>query len=130
MRPVNRGTPPTDASGKEISFEEYNDAREDLVHRIGAYCSYCELPQPTPDVEHVQPKSLRPTLRLVWKNFLLACKSCNSIKQDKPVRLSQTLWPDRDNTARAFLYEPAGVSVTRELLGQFRRTSSGFSSAA
>jgi hypothetical protein len=47
------------------------------------------------------------------KNFLLACKSCNSIKNvkqnsGKPNRptaaLAQYLWPDTDNTARAFVY--------------------------
>lgn len=108
MRPVSRGDKPTDSNGNSVDFKEYGDARDDLIKRIGDYCSYCESPLLAPAVEHIQPKSLEPTLEKAWSNFLLACTYCNSIKADKTVNadnLNHYFWADTDNTFRAFIYE-------------------------
>lgn len=107
MRPVNRGNSPTSSNGCPIDFKEYGDARDDLIERIGDYCSYCESPLLAPAVEHIQPKNPVPALQKTWSNFLLACIYCNSIKNDKTINagnLNDYFWADTDNTFRAFLY--------------------------
>lgn len=108
MRPVNRRDRPTDSNSNPVEFKEYGDARDDLIKRIGDYCSYCESPLLAPAVEHIQPKSLEPALEKTWSNFLLACTYCNSIKDNKPVNacnLNDYFWADTDNTFRAFIYK-------------------------
>ena len=112
MRPVTRGSIPL-INGTPQVFEQYRQARNPLIARIGDYCSYCEMPcHEGPDVEHVRPKSGKaghPDLELVWENFLLGCCYCNSIKGDQAVDVSQFYWPDRDNTFRPFRYERDSV---------------------
>jgi len=108
MRPVNRGDRPTDSNGHPVDFKEYGDARDDLIKRIGDYCSYCEAPLLAPAVEHIQPKSKEAALEKTWSNFLLACTYCNSAKGNKTVdanNLNDYFWADIDNTSRAFIYE-------------------------
>ena len=59
MRPVHRGNVPTDDNGIDIEFNDYKKARDPLIHRIGDYCSYCEVAlHDQVDVEHVLPKSI------------------------------------------------------------------------
>lgn len=107
MRPVERGDVPLDDSGQAVLYSDYKDARDDLISRMGDYCSYCEVALHSQiDVEHVRPKSLNPDLELSWDNFLLACGNCNSIKSNKAIALDDYYWPDQDNTSRAFVYEP------------------------
>ncbi len=114
MRPVKRGARP------RARWTDYNQARPHLEQRIGDYCSYCEMPNAT-DVEHKLPRGVHPRRELSWENFLLSCKSCNSIKNNqqdpgKPTRpvaaLALYLWPDTDNTARAFVYDRHMNDVT------------------
>lgn len=108
MRPVFRGDTPTDNNGEPIVFKEYGDARDDLIDRIGDYCSYCEAPLFSPAVEHIQPKGQVSYLEKIWGNFLLGCIYCNSIKNDQLVtanNIKDYLWPDTDNTFFAFTYE-------------------------
>lgn len=107
MRPVARGEAPTDSQDNPIIFKEYGDARNDLINRIGDYCSYCESPLLAPAVEHIQPKSKMPALTKIWGNFLLACTFCNSIKTDKAIdssNFNDYFWADTDNTTRCFVY--------------------------
>lgn len=87
---------------------------------MGDYCSYCESPYPA-DVEHKLPKHVHPDRERRWENFLLSCKSCNSIKHsqqnagsvvDPDAALALYLWPDTDNTARAFVYHQDRNDVT------------------
>ena len=121
MRPVQRGDVPTHADGNVVEFSEYKEARDPLVHRIGDFCSYCEVAlHSTVHVEHVRPKSKHEDVELSWSNFLLACDSCNSTKGDEDVVLDQYFWPDTDNTTRPFLYEvdarrksPVGLPLLR-----------------
>lgn len=106
MRPVVRGDVPKDENDDPVEYDDYKDARDDLIDRMGDFCSYCEVALHSQvDVEHVVPKSLDADLELKWTNFLLACTNCNSIKSNKAVVLNQFYWPEQDNTLRAFFYE-------------------------
>ena len=103
MRPVDKGAAPA-------TYARYQDARGDLMARLGDYCSYCERQIETHlAVEHVQPKVRRTSLRNSWTNFLLGCVHCNSSKGKKRVALRDYFWPDRDNTLRAFEYVDGGL---------------------
>ena len=91
----------------------YQEARADLIARLGEYCSYCEMQlDASLAVEHVQPKdglAGRPDLGLSWDNFLLGCVNCNSTKGDTPILIDDYYWPDRDNTLRMLVYEVGGI---------------------
>ncbi|MEZ9067636.1 HNH endonuclease [Vibrio atlanticus] len=118
MRPVSKGTSPV-----EGNFKKYQDAKPDLVSRLGAYCSYCERKIATLlAVEHIEPKSLKPGLEKNWGNFLLACTNCNSCKGDTPVDLHKLLLPDRDNTLEAYTYEDDGAVVPSHQLTEAQKT--------
>lgn len=110
MRPVDRGPAPRE-------YAQYEDAKADLVSRLGLFCCYCERPIKTLlAVEHVLPKILHPDLELEWSNFLLACTNCNSTKGDRPVDRAAVILPDQDNSIRAFEYAWTGaVKPTMEL---------------
>lgn len=113
MRPVRRNSSPIAGD-----YDDYTDARTDLVSRLGSgwsdgihlasYCSYCERPISTGlAVEHIEPKKGphgKPHLKGRWENFLLACTNCNSTKGAKQVVFSALYFPDRDNTFCAFDY--------------------------
>jgi uncharacterized protein (TIGR02646 family) len=102
MRPIDRGLAPR-------SYQQYKDAIKDLTAQLGKYCSYCERPiSAGPAFEHVLPKSLHPQLATTWTNFLLSCTNCNSVKGAQDIRISDYLWPDRDNTFLAFIYSKGG----------------------
>lgn len=109
MRPVTRGPDPG-------PFAQYRDAAEPLMDRLGCYCSYCERYIETHlAVEHMQPKDLNPALERTWSNFLLACVNCNSCKGNTPINLVGYLWPDIDNTIRAFKYRSGLVELAPSL---------------
>jgi hypothetical protein len=108
MRPVERGAVPLDTNGNAKVFKDYVGARDDLIKRLGDYCSYCESPLLAPAVEHIQPKISVATLATTWSNFLLACTFCNSIKGSHTINtnnLANYFWVDTDNTFIAFRYE-------------------------
>jgi uncharacterized protein (TIGR02646 family) len=110
MRPVERGAAPK-------IYASYQEAGADLQARLGDYCSYCERQIETNlAVEHVQPKDLQPGLRNTWTNFLLGCVNCNSSKGAHPVSVPDFLWPDLDNTLRAFEYGPGGLVKSKATL--------------
>jgi uncharacterized protein (TIGR02646 family) len=107
MRPVRKGPSPI-----STPYSSYDKALNDLISRLGMYCSYCERRIASAiEVEHIQPKSLPQYAGLIgtWSNFLLACKNCNSTKGKKNVVLSDVLLPDRDNTFAAFDYAEDGT---------------------
>ncbi len=109
MRPISKGK-------NNKKFNEYSQARGDLIDRLGQYCSYCEMKVTASlSVEHVQPKSHHPELRCEWDNFLLACTNCNSTKGDSKIRLKDYLWPDRDNTFLAFVYMEGEININGKL---------------
>ena len=117
MRPVDRG--PTLGP-----YANYQNAKQDLVNRLGSYCSYCERRIATLlAVEHIQPKALPQYAHLEceWTNFLLGCVNCNSAKSKAPVECSDVLLPDRDNTFVAYAYSDTGmVEVAATVTGDVR----------
>jgi uncharacterized protein (TIGR02646 family) len=103
MRPVNKGPAPR-------VYADYRDAGPDLQACLGDFCSYCERQIETHlAVEHIQPKHRASALRNAWSNLLLGCVNCNSCKGRTPVNLPDYLWPDCDNTLRAFEYVRGGL---------------------
>lgn len=103
MRPVDRGEAPRE-------YSKYEEAKGDLVLRLGLFCSYCERPIKTLlAVEHVLPKSLYPEFKTAWSNFVLGCTNCNSTKGNRDVNRSEVILPDQDNAFRAFVYAPEGT---------------------
>lgn len=106
MRPINKGE-----QSKE--YIDYKDARDDLIERIGFYCSYCEMSlYNRPDVEHVHPRK-NGGQELEWDNFLISCTYCNSNKNNNNLSRNSYIWPDTHNTFMAFVYknnEPISVN--------------------
>lgn len=110
MRPVNKGAAPQ-------AYARHTDAQPDLVTAIGRFCSYCgRFISEGINVEHKLPKEEYPLHKLDWSNFLLACSNCNSCKGHGKMRLVNFLWPDTDNTMRAFQYFPGGLVRKNRLL--------------
>lgn len=108
MRPIRKGVSPVAGD-----FNKYEDAKPELVSRLGLYCSYCERKIVTLlAVEHIEPKDGaygQPHLEKQWSNFLLACTNCNSCKGSKKVDFKRLLFPDRDNTFYAYSYDFDGT---------------------
>lgn len=104
MRPVNKNkyTP------SSYIFRPYGNAKDDLILAIGAYCSFCERPGyfSALDVEHVRDKKTHPKRKYSWRNFLLSCKNCNSIKSTKSIL--NMFFPTVHNTYRIFTYDSSG----------------------
>ena len=103
MRPVDRPPAPR-------AYTKYRDSLPDLEQCFGKYCSFCERQLPISlEVEHKLPKKHFGHLELEWTNFLLACKTCNSIKDDNYHADDHMLWPDRHNTILALAYTRDGL---------------------
>jgi len=108
MRPIERGNIPQ-ATGVDKTVTDYKDWRQDLLERIGNYCSYCNMVlNDSPQVEHVIPKNPQegqPTgALLAWDNMLLACGACNRAKDNKPHTSTTHYIPDTNNTHLIFDY--------------------------
>jgi len=123
MRPVACGDWPRDENGDEIKFKHYRNARRELIKRLGAFCSYCEMRlDASLAVEHVRPKKpegASENIRereLDWNNFLLACVNCNSTKGTIDVVLDDYFWPDKDNTFLALAYSEGSVVLPAQTL--------------
>jgi uncharacterized protein (TIGR02646 family) len=116
MRPVDKGINST-------VFAHYQEAKHDLLERLGEYCSYCERSTDLA-VEHLEPKSKYPERETEWANFLLGCNNCNATKKDKDTRTATYLFPDDVNTAHAFIYGPdAQVEVNPALSDDDRQAA-------
>jgi len=115
MRPVRKGISPVVGD-----FNKYEDAKTELVSRLGLYCSYCERQINTLlAVEHIEPKKgdfSQPHLAKRWSNFLLACTNCNSCKSNKKVDFKRLLFPDRDNSYHAYIYQDDGTIIVNPVL--------------
>lgn len=112
MRPVNKGKAP------DIEFKKYRDAMPYMEERVGAYCSYCELPlQHVPEIDHIESKSKGGEL-LKWDNFLISCKYCNTRKSNLVAAEDKNkyLWPDIDDIFHAYTYKNAIPEVNDEYL--------------
>ncbi|MGL4500209.1 MAG: DUF3134 family protein [Planktothrix sp.] len=125
MRPVDRGSCPTDEGGGPKKFHPYDKAQKDIINRLGEYCSYCERPLSNVAIDHLLPKEWYPQCKENWDNFLPACPNCNgtkgrymeriwkfqkgeSLPNEKTV-LAVYYWPDRHNTASIFQYKEGGL---------------------
>lgn len=117
MRPINRGEIPKKEDGvTDKVYTSYKQAKDDLRGRLGAFCSYCEMNiDNQSDIEHVSPKSKNPELEKKWNNFLLACKSCNIIKDNNNETRDGFVFPDTHNTAFLYEYSIDGVRVKNDL---------------
>ena len=112
MRPVDKGREP------DINFKKYQDAELFLEERLGAYCSFCELPIiHVPEVEHKEAKAEGGD-ELNWNNLLLSCKYCNTRKGVvvKKCEKQRYLWLDEDDTFHPFLYDTSIPSLNRKYL--------------
>lgn len=92
MRPANKDEAPF------IAYD-YSEYREELIARLGRFCSYCEtrLNDLVP-IEHLLPQKKYPDHAADWDNLLLACHSCNSSKSDKDPLGRDYVFPDDTNT--------------------------------
>jgi uncharacterized protein (TIGR02646 family) len=116
MRPINRGLIPKNEDGTDKVYTSYKQAKDDLKKALGTYCSYCEMGiENQVDIEHVIPKSHLPSLENDWNNFLLACKSCNIIKDNNNVNRDGYVFPDIQNTSFLFEYSKNDVKVKDNL---------------
>ncbi|MBK9419496.1 MAG: HNH endonuclease [Flavobacteriales bacterium] len=106
MRPVDKMQAPVPSA-----FGHHNQARGELIKRLGRYCSYCERAvKSSLAVEHIQPKSLNPAaVADTWVNYLLSCANCNSCKLATNISPADVFLPDRDNTFKAFDLNPNGT---------------------
>lgn len=112
MRPVDKGEEP------KQKYSKYQDAEKLLEERIGAYCSFCELPiVHVPEVEHREAKAAGGEL-LAWENLLLSCKYCNTRKGKKVAAGEKGLylWADEDDTFHAFTYVKGIPGINRDYL--------------
>lgn len=120
MRPIDRGKPPVDEQGRIVHFTKYEEARPELISRLGELCSYCEMHLDAGlAVEHIQPKSRQPQHEMKWENLLLACVNCNSIKHDQDIHdqnIDDYLWPDKNNTFLALAYSEGGMVTVQQNL--------------
>lgn len=89
-------------------FVPYTRAKRPLITNVGNFCSYCETSRSGLEVEHVIPHT-RGGSEFHSKNFVLACKSCNGVKSKKNKNRVPYIWPDQDNTFKAFKYSIANV---------------------
>ncbi len=108
MRPVDRGNTPQVARANK-TVADYKDWRQDLLDRIGNYCSYCNMVlNDSPQVEHVvlkNPQAGQPAgALLAWDNMLLACGPCNRAKSNNPNSTATHYIPDFHNTHLVFDY--------------------------
>lgn len=63
MRPIAKGTIPTDDKGNPKTVSHHRSWRKDLIDRIGNYCCYCEMIlTDSPQVEHVIAQDINPAL--------------------------------------------------------------------
>jgi 5-methylcytosine-specific restriction endonuclease McrA len=63
----------------------WGSARRALIGAIGQYCSFCgSAVFSILAIEHKLPKNTFPSQAFRYRNFLLACSSCNSAKGNRP----------------------------------------------
>lgn len=106
MRPLNKGETPK-IDDVQIQVDEYGKWRKHLIHRIGYYCAYCNIPlSHSLNVEHVVAKKPQGGNDagdfLAWENMLLACGPCNTQKGNLPIDISKMYLPEYHNTLIPF----------------------------
>jgi 5-methylcytosine-specific restriction endonuclease McrA len=106
----------------EISGVEYQqgelqgyEVREYLLEKFGRKCAYCGAENTPLEVEHIRPKSKGGSNRV--SNLTLACRPCNSKKDNMPIEVFLKKKPDVLKRvlakAKAPLRDAAAVNATR-----------------
>ena len=122
MRPITKSSWATDNNIPK-SYAINSGAKTDLENNIDHFCSYCEVYSSDLEVEHVVSQYQDVNLKYNWHNFLLSCGRCNGRdnKSNKPVNLSTTHFPHKNNTYLSFIYKEGGfVEVNPNLTGSSR----------
>ena len=102
-------------------FSPYQQAKADLLDRLGKYCCYCERPADL-HIDHIVPKSRHSELEEDWTNLVLACVNCNATKGNQNESRAGYLWPDQDDTEAAFEYCRDGIVQVRNEFSKSMRT--------
>ncbi|MFN0199971.1 MAG: HNH endonuclease [Bacteroidia bacterium] len=114
MRPVHK-------QKNYLTYTQYGDAKPLLINQLGQFCSYCERyvnPESALEVEHVLYKDKYTRLETSWRNFLLSCKHCNTIKGQKEIDFSHIHLPHLHNTFLSFTYQPSGkITINSAIKG-------------
>lgn len=127
MRPVEKLEPGSfvtyrDSSDEEVrhkileDYSTYGKAKAPLAANIGQYCSYCECECDLAklEVEHIEPKGDGGS-ETAWGNFLLGCKTCNTVKPKKISGKTYHL-PHQNNTFMDFVYDRTGrIAVNSDI---------------
>jgi uncharacterized protein (TIGR02646 family) len=117
VRPVDKGE-------DVVGLAKHENAKPELVARLGEFCCYCESygsPQQL-HVEHIRSQKAHPLLVALWANLTLACTTCNTYKRHylgdgrQSGMLKRFLWAHLDNTFNAFSYEANGHVLPRTTL--------------
>jgi uncharacterized protein (TIGR02646 family) len=110
------------ADGKDKQVSKYTQWRKDMINNYGYYCAYCNMPlKHSLQVEHVQPKSLEPSLALRWDNLVLACGPCNVVKSNQLVSSKTHYLPDVHNTHMLYTFPPDGTATVKHGLRPAQR---------
>lgn len=115
MRPLNKSIKAF--VPKKLIYNPYGSSKNELIQAIGQYCSYCEIyvPFASIEIEHIRDKDTHTKRTYLWRNFVLACKNCNTIKGRKVV--TGMFFPTVHNTFQIFKYASTGkVEVNTTLL--------------
>ncbi len=112
MRPIEKWAVGT--HNVQAEYNPYKSAKQKLSENLGDYCCYCDrqLDVIALEVEHLKPKKKFPAQEFKWDNFLLACKNCNLVKDDKDL-LGAILFPHTHNTFYAFSISPSAYVIPR-----------------
>jgi len=106
-------------------YADYESYRPWLRDEFDFRCVYClkreSWGQVTSDFEldHFRPQSLDPQLRLDYQNLVYACRRCNAVKGDQPIKdpfhLLRTglVWTLPDGSLRPL--DPATARLVRQL---------------
>lgn len=127
MRPIEKKQPGEhvqykDSRGNDIyhviqaEYNPYGNAKLPLVGNLERYCSYCEgiCEISALEVEHLVARNNGGS-EIAWENFLLCCKSCNTVKSSKDIG-EDFHWPHLNNTFLDFVYDETGrVKLNPEL---------------
>lgn len=125
MRPVAKAIWPRQ-NGVLKRYKPHTIAKPDLEDNLGYYCSYCEVFSSDLEVEHIISQNQDSSLAHSWDNFLLACGRCNGSanKSNRPVDLSNTHFPHKNNTFLSFKYLEGGlVQLNLNLIDQSQQNA-------
>lgn len=91
------------------SVWNHRKIKDPLLESSFFKCAYCETKLNDPsiymEVEHFQPKSIRPDLVVDWDNLLPSCKRCNGTKSDADINSSPIVNPYKNDPREEFYFD-------------------------